>query len=160
MRAFSTRARIQTIVRYSDQPILLAALCWMFGFAACGPDPVAVRREVLETERAFERRVADNGMAEAFTHFAADSAVILRGGQLIKGRQAIKAFYDHTVLDNFSLKWEPTHITVARSGDLAYTYGMYTFTSTDSAGQVHPDTGAFHTVWQRQPGGAWRYVWD
>ncbi|MBV6472323.1 MAG: hypothetical protein JPMHGGIA_00578 [Saprospiraceae bacterium] len=160
MRELSTRIRFQTIVRYSNQPALLAAMCWLFGFVACGPDPVAVRREVFDTERAFERRVAGNGMAEAFAHFAADSAVILRGGRLIKGRQAIRAFYDQRVFGNVSLKWEPTHISVSQSGDLAYTYGRYTFTSTDTAGRVHPDTGVFHTVWQRQPDGAWRYVWD
>jgi len=160
MKALWKRVRFQTFVSCSGFSALGAAMCWLVVLTACGPDPGTVRLEILDTERAFARRVADSGMAEAFAHYAADSAVILRRGQLIRGRQAIGAFYDQKVLGNVSLNWEPTHITVARSGDLAYTYGMYTFTSTDSAGMVHPDSGVFHTVWQRQQGGVWRFVWD
>ncbi|MCK7542426.1 MAG: hypothetical protein MZV63_71900 [Marinilabiliales bacterium] len=32
-------------------------------------------------------------MAQAFCHFAADSAVILRGRHIIRGREAIKDYY-------------------------------------------------------------------
>jgi ketosteroid isomerase-like protein len=131
-------------------------------FAQCNnqPDLQRVKQEVVDAEKAFEKMTAEKGTAEAFYFFAADSAVIKRGdGELIKGRENIKKYYEDQVGGEATVNWAPDYVDVSASGDLAYTYGKYVW-------RVKNDTvtnefkGIFHTVWKRQPDNSWKYVWD
>jgi ketosteroid isomerase-like protein len=104
----------------------------------------------------------DQGIPAAFEAYAADDAVILRGDSLIQGKKAIRKYYDQRYdgKDKVVLAWKPDFVEAAASGDLGYTYGSYKYVVTDSLGVVKTYTGIFHTVWQRQTDGSWRYVWD
>lgn len=104
---------------------------------------------------------AEKGMAEAFAFFAADSAVIKRGESIIKGKKAIFESYNKPNSNtNIKLLWAPDFVDVSSSGDLAYTYGKYTYTYTDTTGTEQEFNGIFHTVWKRQANGKWKYVFD
>lgn len=105
--------------------------------------------------------VSERGMAEAFVHFAAGDAVLNRNDSLIRGREGIRNFFSgRPRSEHEQLTWEPEFIDVATSGDLAYTYGPYTYANRDTSGQLYESKGIFHTVWKRQTDGSWRYVWD
>ena len=116
------------------------------------------REEIIGTEHEFAMMAETAGVAEAFYHFASDSAVILRSGKLIRGREAIRDYYLQNLKPGTRLQWAPDFADV--SGDLGYTYGKYTHQVPDSAGAMVESHGYFHTVWKRQPDGSWRYVWD
>lgn len=116
--------------------------------------------EILETEKAFARLVKEEGWKTGFLAYAADEAVLSRGGKLIEGKKAIEAYFDQQTLKNVHLEWVPDFVSVSASGDLGYTYGKFTFGAIDEAGQEIKAAGIFHTVWKRQPNGDWRYVWD
>lgn len=130
--------------------------------AACQPkaDLEALKASVLETEAAFARMAADSGIAKAFYHFADEEAVIMRGNRIIPGREGIKSHIDSRHIPGAMLDWSPTFVDVAKAGDMAYTYGDYTFTYPDSSGVMQSSKGIFHTVWKRQGGGSWRFVYD
>jgi len=113
---------------------------------------------MVTTERDFAVMAEEEGVAAAFYHFAADSAVILRGGKLIRGREAIRDYYLQNLKPGTKLQWAPDYTDV--SGDLGYTYGRYTHQVPDSSGNITESLGMFHTVWKRQPDGSWRFVWD
>jgi hypothetical protein len=49
---------------------------------------------------------------------------------------------------------------VARSGDLAYTYGNNEFTAPDASGQLVTTRGRYLTVWRKEADGRWRCVED
>lgn len=116
------------------------------------------KEEIRLAEEAFARKVGSEGMNKGFIEFAADEAVLMRGNQLIEGKEAIKEFM--TNQNSKNLQWEPKFIDVAQSGDLGYTYGYYTYTYPDSTGNEVKSTGVFHSVWKRQDDGSWKYVWD
>lgn len=118
------------------------------------------KNEIQRTELAFAKLAKDKGLKVAFSTYAAKDAVLNRGDKLIKGKNAIEAYYAKQKLQNVSLEWEPEFIDVAASGDLGYTYGPYTFKSMDSNGKEISSEGIFHTVWKKQANGDWRYVWD
>ena len=123
-------------------------------------DPAVVRNEVREAEKAFEKMVSEKGMAEAFSHFAGDSAVILRGNDsLIVGKEGIKHYYQMNSNPAAMLNWTPDYIHVSKCGTLAYTYGKYIYSVRDSAGRIQERSGFFHTVWRKQ-NNEWKYVWD
>ncbi|NJN41517.1 MAG: nuclear transport factor 2 family protein [Flammeovirgaceae bacterium] len=98
-------------------------------------------------------------MAEAFAHYADEEGVIKRD-TLYKGKDAIFSFYDKTSQEGVNLTWTPEFVDISESGDMAYTYGLYTYTFPDSLGNTSSTTGIFHTIWKRQADGTWRFVWD
>lgn len=115
---------------------------------------------IREMERAFSERAATAGVKQAFLDFAADSAVIVRANKVYKGKEAIRSYFDSLTYREFSLQWEADFIDVSTSGDMAYTYGTYSFSATDSLGDTSTGSGIFHTVWKKQTDGSWKFVYD
>jgi ketosteroid isomerase-like protein len=137
----------------------LSMLCVLCAISvSCSHSVENDRALIAGAESDFASMAEEEGIAEAFFYFAADSAVILRGGKLIKGKGAIKEYYQKNLKPGTKLLWAPDFIDV--SGDIGYTYGKYTHMVPDSAGNMTESHGLFHTVWKRQPDGGWRYVWD
>ncbi len=118
------------------------------------------KSEILDAERAFCEMAQKEGITKAFEFYAADDGVIRRKKNIIRGKEAIREWYQKDVQPYDTLKWEPTFIDVSKSGDLAYTYGNFIFTYLDTLGNQKENAGIFHTVWKRQVDGNWRFVWD
>ena len=118
------------------------------------------KAEIIEVEKDFNDMAQDKGLIKAFEFYAAEDGVIRRNKKIIKGKRAIADWYTKDVRPNETLTWKPTFIDVSKSGDMAYTYGDYTFTSLDSLGNKKESKGIFHTVWKRQDDESWRFVWD
>ena len=147
---------------------ILTTACLLCFLLACTQEqekksestPEDVQQEIRDVEKAFAEMTAKEGIAAAFTHYAADDVVLSRGKKLIRGKDELRQFYAGQTFEDVKLFWEPTYVDVSASGDLAYTYGPYTFSARDTAGNMVLDTGYFHTVWKKQPDGEWKFVWD
>ena len=139
---------------------LLLILLLIVIFNACINKTLDLEKEIEETESKFAEMAGEKGIPAAFIHFADDNAVILRNNRIIRGKDSIGIWFSKQSYSNVSLKWKPDYIEVSGSGDLAYTYGKYTYSSIDSTGKAVYSDGIFHTVWKKQPDGSWRYVWD
>ncbi len=118
--------------------------------------------EILNTEQEFAEVAQQKGIPEAFLMYAAEDAVLMRNNSLIIGKQSMRENFESmkSAPLNQTLSWNPDFVAVASSGDLGYTYGKYTYTTTDSIGNTKVEEGIFHTIWKRQPDGKWRFVWD
>ncbi len=119
-----------------------------------------IKCEVYQTEKAFEKMALEKGINEAFFYFAADSAVILRGSELIKGRENIRNFYSHEKYKTAKVNWTPDFIDISACGTMAYTYGKYIWAINNSEANSIELKGYFHTVWKKQDDNSWKYVWD
>lgn len=87
--------------------------------------------------------------------FLDNDGVLLRPGHLpIVGADAID-FLSSINDSSVSLTWKPTGADVAQSGDMGYTYGVYSMTINDS---LHK--GTYVTVWKKQAGGGWKVCLD
>lgn len=129
---------------------------------ACQPKPDLEKAsaEIRHAEEAFAKLADEKGVAQGFYEFAAEGAVINRGG-LIEGRVAIKAFYEPMEKAGTKFRWEPDTVIVTESGELGYTYGKYEHLEKDSVGNLKiSGTGIFHTIWRKQKDGSWKFVWD
>lgn len=120
----------------------------------------ALKAEIIATEITFAIMAKEVGLKEAFLKFAADSAVLNRNGMIIKGKQKIATYFDSQTLHNVSLEWDTEFIEVAKAGDMAYTYGPFTFSSISEEGESKTISGYFHTVWKKQEDGSWKFVYD
>jgi ketosteroid isomerase-like protein len=118
------------------------------------------RKEIAETERAFEAMAKEKGLSEAFSYYADSAAALNRGSYVVHGKDSIRLFYQAPRYNEVHLEWKPDFVEVSASADLGYSYGKFTFTTHDSAGQVIVSKGIFHTVWKKQADGQWRFVWD
>jgi ketosteroid isomerase-like protein len=142
---------------------LMAVVLSLLVFYACNTktDKEAMKKEIFQTEKDFEKMAADKGVAEAFYYFADDSAVILRqNDSIIKGKENIKTFYVKREKKNATVNWTPDFVEVSDCGTLGYTYGKYVWKITDDSAKVTEYKGVFHTVWKKQKDGSWKYVWD
>lgn len=109
--------------------------------------------EVMEADRAFARYAAQHGAQAAFVEFAAPDALMFRAGVgPIRGRAAIGEAFAGTTAQP---AWAPEGGDVAASGDLAWTWGWFTWTPKEGK----PLTGNYVSVWRRTDG-RWRWVVD
>lgn len=118
------------------------------------------KMEIMKTEKEFAKMVNEDGIKEAFLQYADENAVLNRNNSIIKGYDSIKAHFDHIDKSGVKLEWSPDFVDVSSSGDLGYTYGAYTYSMIDSAGETTESKGIFHTVWKKQKDGSWKFVWD
>jgi ketosteroid isomerase-like protein len=121
----------------------------------------ALNEEIFKAEDDFKNLSQSKGIAEAFYTFADENAVIKReNDSLIRGKENIKKYYENPNYKNAFVTWKPDFIEVSKDGEMAYTYGKYVWTFTDSVGNKKDYKGLFHTVWKKQKDGSWKYVWD
>lgn len=111
-----------------------------------------LRQEVLETERAFAKTMADRDHA-AFVSFLAEETVFFSGETPLRGAAAVaahwKRFYDAAAAP---FSWEPEQVEVLDSGTLALSTGPVR----DPEGKP---LGTFTSIWRRE-GDRWRIVFD
>jgi len=120
-----------------------------------------IKEEIFKTEKAFEKMVAERGVSAAFSHFAAENAVIKRGDTtLLSGPENIREYYLDIEKFQPEVFWTPDYIDVSSCGTMAYTYGSYLWRIKDENGLSKEIRGIFHTVWKKQEDGSWKYVWD
>jgi uncharacterized protein (TIGR02246 family) len=91
----------------------------------------------------------------------ADNAVLLApGAPAMNGKDAILKGWTGMMADkNFALKFGPTKIEVAKSGDLAYDLGIYELT-VSSKGKPVTSKGTYVVVWGKQADGSWKALVD
>jgi ketosteroid isomerase-like protein len=140
----------------------VAAILLALGACSRGPggDDAAETNRLLQTDREFARASVDYGMAEAFRAYLHEDAIIFRrGAQPIRGRDAI---YDDLASSggDFVLEWDPQEGKASRLGDLGWTWGVYTVSSTDSLGIPQVSYGRYVNVWKKDRAGEWKVLID
>lgn len=119
------------------------------------PDPSAL----LDADRAFALATAERGAEGWVSWFAEDGAMLVPGRE-IRGHEEIRAAMEPAFAEpGYALEWSPERGEIAASGDLGYTVGRYRRTRLVE-GDTTRSTGAYVTVWRRQPDGSWRVALD
>lgn len=130
----------------------MRALILAFVLAACATAPAAVPADaaaVVAAERAFAARAGEIGWVQAFREYTAQDGQIARD-RIVSAPESLADAPDGGRL----LYWEPAYAGIARSGDLGFSTGPYSFEET------RIPRGQYFTVWRRQPDGSWRWIWD
>lgn len=131
-------------------PVLLLSACAQ---AAPRPDLATLRQQVVDTETAFAKTMADRDHA-GFATFLAKETVFFSGPTPLHGAQAVaahwKRFYEQP---QAPFSWRPEEVEVLESGTLAMSSGPVF----DPAGK---QVGSFTSVWRLEAPGTWRIVFD
>lgn len=135
----------------------LGALAVCAALSACsaiGPRPSAseAKLEVMATERAFARSMADRDLA-AFASFLSEETVFFSGPAPLRGKaQVVAAWARFFSAPAAPFSWEPEEVEVLDSGGLALSSGPVR----NPKGEL---TARFSSIWRREAGG-WRIVFD
>jgi ketosteroid isomerase-like protein len=134
-------------------PILLLVTLLVSACARSASDNAELERQVLETEGAFARTLAERDFP-LFTTFLADEAIFFSGDEPIRGKEAVatnwKPFFEAPAAP---FSWTPERVEVLDSGTLAL-----------STGPVFNPQGdriaTFTSIWRLEAPGQWRIVFD
>ena len=135
--------------------LLVIALLPVVTLGADAP-PSAVpsaQQQVIDTERAFAKTMADRDLA-AFGRFVSKEAVFVSGSRTLRGReQVIEGWRKLYEGPSAPFSWEPKTVEVLSSGRLALSKGPVL----DAAGKL---VGTFTSIWRLEAPGAWFIVFD
>jgi uncharacterized protein (TIGR02246 family) len=151
----------------------VAVLSGVMGIAGCSGAPTTPSQPVaaVDTRAADEAAIraadaawskaAESKDAAATAAFYADNAALMApGAPVTSGKDAIlKAFTGMMADKNFALKFAPTKIEVAKSGDLAYDLGDYELTLSNK-GKAFTTKGVYVVLWGKQADGNWKALVD
>ena len=130
-------------------PILLTIVV-----VACNNSKIVTSETLIETDKLFSLSAEKTGFKKAFVEFAHTDAVLLRENSMpIVGKTAIEKLFEKADTTGIDFSWEPLAGDIAASGDLGYTYGVYTI-KTDSL----IEKGTYVSIWEKDESGEWKYV--
>jgi ketosteroid isomerase-like protein len=129
--------------------VLVFLVTAAFRFASPG------KEELIGTEKKFSDLCMKSGMKVAFLEFMDSTAVLLRAGHPPIVGKAAAEFVGRAGIGPGVLSWVPAAADLAASGELGYTYGIYTVHN--SSGD---QTGTYTTVWKKNGKGEWKFVLD
>lgn len=120
---------------------------------AChGAGPGAADAALMQTDGAFAALSSQKGFAAAFQQYATDNAVFLpENSAPLTGKSAIAQSLAG-IPDGTRLDWTPQRAEVSVSGELGYSWGIYTLSGTNSTGQATVAYGKYLSVWKKQSG--------
>jgi hypothetical protein len=111
--------------------------------------------QLLDTDRSFSKLSEQKGIKFALIQFIYNKGVFLRPGTFpLIGGQALN--YISQLDDNsYMMTWEPRGGSVASSGELGYTYGVYSLKPNNKDTILY---GTYVSVWKKQADGNWKFV--
>jgi ketosteroid isomerase-like protein len=116
---------------------------------------VDYKAAMMEADRDFSKLCEAKGMKFAYMNFIDSKGVLLRPNTApIQGGEAIN-YISQGNDTSFIITWEPNGGSIAQSGDLGYTQGVY------SLKPKNKDTvfyGTYVRIWKRQPDNKWKFV--
>jgi ketosteroid isomerase-like protein len=113
----------------------------------------SVREQVLATERAFAKTVADRDQ-QRFAKFISAEAVFFSGAKARRGKaNIVDAWSKFFTGPQAPFSWEPATVEVLDSGTLALSSGPVR----DPVGKL---IGTFTSIWRLEAHDTWRIVFD
>lgn len=136
--------------------LLPLAFILIFIISCAKMKPAANAEVLMDADLAFSDYSAKHGIQKAFIEFAHDSVVLLKPGRMpIEGLQSLVDSYKGRSDSNRLLTWKPIKALIAESGELGYTYGVWTFIAANDTSK-----GTYLTIWKKNNKGEWKYIAD
>ncbi len=113
------------------------------------------RQEIWDTDIAMSDMAVKEGFNKTLLAFADDSIVKPKEGEFpVIGKKALEEYWAGDE-DTQAISWKPFKAEAAKSGEMGYTLGNWTFVTPDSTYY-----GNYYTFWKKQPDGKWKWVVD
>ena len=95
------------------------------------------------------------GIKAALLHYIDSKGILLRPNAIpLVGGNAVD-YISQGSDTSYTMTWEPSGGNVAKSGELGYTYGVYSIKPRDKDTVLY---GTYVSVWKRQEDGKWKFL--
>ncbi|MFZ1799267.1 MAG: hypothetical protein WAU24_05330 [Chitinophagaceae bacterium] len=134
-------------------------ICFCLIFVSCNQaqkdEHEEAAKEIMAADTAMNNLAVKEGFHKALLLYADDSVLKPSEGELpVIGKTSLEKYWGGAN-DLKTISWYPTRAEAASSGDLGYTFGNWTLQTEDTIMY-----GNYCTVWKKQPGGKWKFVFD
>src|SRR4051812_35676292 len=146
---------------------LTIGLCMIWG--GCSDNPAspadtakADLKSLKDTDVALNSDLAARDLEKVLSHYADDAAMLPPNAPLMKGKEAIRSNYRELLADpNMSFAGTTVSTDVSKSGDMAYTQGLFALTGTNpKTKKTETVHGKYVTIFKKQADGTWKVVQD
>ena len=138
--------------------------CRTAAVAGDGAGGTEHRRAILAADSAFGAAAVARDLEASAASLTSDAVMFPPDGPPVVGRAAIREYMRGAfATPGFSVQWTTDTVVVARSGDLAYSFGRsrYTFPArSGSPGALDTAYAKAVNVWRRDADGRWRALMD
>lgn len=144
--------------------LLISLICVLAGAVAAaggmGGSADANEQAIRAADAALLQAAGAKDVERLASFYAEDAVMLWPGSPARPGRQGVRAAWSETFQNpSISITWRTEQVAVSRSGDLAYSRGVYEGTY-EEAGRAMRQQGKFLLVWKKQSDGAWRVAVD
>jgi len=120
-------------------------------------DEAAVRKADADWVKAAQTKKVDDWVA----FYTEDAVALPPNEKTAVGKAAIRKPIEGMLsLPGLAITWEPAKVEVAKSGDIAYLYGIYQMSATGPDGKPMNDNGKMVEIWKKQADGSWKCAVD
>ena len=144
--------------------MIVAAFVVLF-VAGCGGHEVDTQssvKAIRDLEATWNEEFAARDVDKVVSHYADDAILMAPGMAPFAGKQDIRSAMAQMIADPaMTLKWSPSRIDIAASGDIGYSQGSYLMTLTDPrTKKVVHSHGSYVTTFRHETDGTWKAVTD
>ena len=79
---------------------------------------------------------------------------------VVQGKENMQKYFEIMMKDKPELSWKPMKVEVARSGDVAYSWGTGKVSVKGKKGKVAETAVKYASVWKKQADGGWKIAVD
>jgi uncharacterized protein (TIGR02246 family) len=119
-------------------------------------DETAIRTAEAEMAQAF----AALDPAKTASFYTDDVVGMSVDVPVLQGKENMQKYFETMMKEKPELSWTPVKVEVARSGDLAYSWGKGKVSMKDKKGKVTETTDKYVSVWKKQADGGWKIAVD
>jgi ketosteroid isomerase-like protein len=112
---------------------------------------------MMAAEISFSTLSQEKGTKQALMQFIDSNGVLLRPNSFpLVGGNAIN-FISQENDTSYTMLWQPKGGSIAASGELGYTFGIYSITPKNKDTVIY---GTYVNIWKKQPDGSWKLALD
>ena len=117
----------------------------------------SAKAEMIAAEISFSTASQQVGTRKALMEYIDSNGVLLRPNTFpLVGADAID-FISQANDSSYNMVWQPKGASIAASGELGYTYGVYSVTPKNKDTVMY---GTYVNIWKKQPDGKWKLLLD
>jgi ketosteroid isomerase-like protein len=149
----------------TSSAILATCIALILIASGCGqPTPKDTRAAdanvIRDLDAQWSKTAGTRNVDATVAYYADEASLLPPNAPLATDKQSIRAIWADLLAPDTSLSWQSSNVDVSKSGDLAYSMGIYQATMKDPHGNPITEHGKFLEVWKKQADGKWKVVAD
>jgi uncharacterized protein (TIGR02246 family) len=153
--------RVKYLLLMTPVVVLILMLTGCQQPAPQAPDTRAADETAIRTAEAeMAKAVVALDPAKSASFYTDDVVGMAVDAPVVQGRENMQKYFERMMKDKPELSWKPVKVEVARSGDLAYSWGTGKVSVKDKRGKVAETGSKYVSVWRKQADGGWKMVVD